>query len=70
MSSVKDTTDSVKPSSLIPWKENLHVVQPPGTFKNLWDCSRVSGKGEKLETLHKKMRFLALSGLSVPASAC
>lgn len=69
MSSVKDTTDSVKPASLISWKENSHAVQPQGTSKNFWDCSRVKGKGEKGETFHKKMRFLLLSRLSVPASA-
>lgn len=31
---------SVRPASLIPWKENSHAVQPPGTFKELQDCSR------------------------------
>lgn len=69
MSSVKDMTDSVKPASLIPWKENSHAVQSPGTSKNLWDCSTVRSKREKVGTLQKKMKFLLLSEVSVPASA-
>lgn len=69
MSSAKDMIDSVKPASLITWKGNSRAVQPLGTSKNLWNCSRVRGRGEKVATLRKKIMFLLLSRLSAPASA-